>query len=799
MTRFGDTDARADLVALGLLVAGAAAMLWELITLVGVPVARDMQMFFVPQKHLVWEALHNARVPLWSAYFGSGAPLMANFQSGVFYPPHWALAVLPFFAAFNLLVAFHFTLGGVSAYLLGRKIRMSPPAAFGCAAMWMLGGYYASLLNLMNGLQAAAWAPLLVYTVLDHLERRTLGSLGRFAVVLLLLLLAGEPQVVALTALVTSVVMQVRWRQHAGSARALPLLASFAVAVLFVIGLAMIQILPTLELLGESGRGTGLPYEEAAFYSLEPLRLINLFVPQSYADPTYRFGYRATIGLRDPYLYSIYPGVLWLLLLIFAWRDAARRRELVAWSGLAALGLLMALGHETPVFRIAFEHIPGVSAFRYPEKYFFLSALSLAVIGGFGIDAIRERRWRRTDPWLAAVVVLSLGSLRISWAAARGWLAERAGSFAYFAAQDNFDFAYGVWTRQLDTTLLIVLAAFVLVWLFRTGHLHLRLFTILLISLVSIDLGVAHRGLNPVVETEFYERTPLIASSLPLEEVRRDYRYWATGVDRLTGVVRVVRGVPIEAQKWMWQQTIAPNTGQFHRVLQHDSWDAIKLRRNVDERELLAILPEDDPRRWRLLRLNSVRYVYSLGALADGPFRRGAPLDSIPGQLYEVENPVPRAVVVHRTTYHKDEVEVINAVLEDAFDPMREVALIGDGGPAADPETDPEAPRSSARILSDTGEEVRIAVSVDRPGHLVLTDNFYPGWSAWVDGEEREVRLANFFFRAVVVGPEDSEVVFRYRSPAYERGRAITLTMLVLGLISSVAAGVLRRRNASVD
>ncbi|MFQ5689644.1 MAG: YfhO family protein [Gemmatimonadota bacterium] len=800
----GRRPRRADVgVACALALLGAG-FLWELVLQHGVPVARDMQMFFIPQKHILWEAFQQHRIPLWTELFGTGAPFLANFQSGVFYPPHWIYAALPYFPAFNLLVVFHFVLGGAFTYALARRIELSRGASWAVAVAFMLGGYFTSLLNLINALQAAAWAPAMAFALLRHVDRRSVGSFMALVMIVTLALLAGEPQTFLMAAFVAGGLALLRTTSRGPARRRLtPLVASLVLAALAVAGLAMVQLLPTARLIAHSGRGAGLGYGEASFFALDPIRLIHLVIPTDYRDPVYRFGMKSLIGRSNPWLFSIYIGAFAGPLICFAWRLRERRAETVFWSGLFLLGIVLGLGDHTPAFRWAFHHVPGISAFRFPEKYFFLSGISAAFLSGYGLEALRSRRWARPDT-AVAVGLLGLGlAVRLAWSSGKDGLRSYAAShFANPLLVAHFDFAYGVWSANLDKFLGLLFIGFVLVALYRRGVLTDAVFIILLLSTMTADFVVAHRNLNPVVGVSFYERSPRVTRYLPVDELRRDYRYRATGFDERAGVVQVARGVPLEAQKWLWQQTMQPNTGQILGLLQHDTWDAIKLRRYVDEIEFYHLLPEAS-RRWRLLRLNSVKYVYSVRSLESEGEAHEIEMDSLPGHLYEVDDPLPRAYVVERARYYADEVETINGVLELGFDPHREVALIGDASvPRRRPGTDDFDPgeRSreagalasalpSARIVSDVGEEVRIRVSVRRPAYLVLTDSYYPGWRATVDGEVRDILLANFFFRAVPVRPGDHEVVFRYRSHPFRMGSRISLaTLLLLGIVSGAAS-----------
>ena len=66
---------------------------------------------------------------------------------------------------------------------------------------------------------------------------------------------------------------------------------------------------------------------------------------------------------------------------------------------------------------------------------------------------------------------------------------------------------------------------------------------------------------------------------------------------------------------------------------------------------------------------------------------------------------------------------------------------------------------------------------------VVLTDAFYPGWEAALDGAPVAVLRANTAVRAVVVPAGDHVVEMRYRAHSFRRG-------LVLAGIAAVLLGV---------
>ncbi|MCG8466944.1 MAG: hypothetical protein MJB57_01855 [Gemmatimonadetes bacterium] len=508
-----------QLVPVAILIAVGAGYLWEIASLTGVPIARDVQMFFVPQKRLLWEALQAREIPLWTPFIGTGAPFLANIQSGFFYPPHWLYAVLPFYVAFDLLIVFHVVLGGLFAFALCRRLGRGLAGSYVGAATWMLGGYFASLLNLLNALQAGAWAPGVAWAALGTMQSVATsvdtskvgglgsprGSIAVLAGVVACAALAGEPQSVLL-AMVCAAITVVTWsiREHPSRGTLLRSMGAYGVAALVVLGLVMAQVLPTLEFLSDSGRGSGLSLERAAAFDIKPVRLLYMFVPTDFRDPEYEFGLRSIIGSGDPWLFSIYLGALFPLLAALALRSD-RKREARVWLAAAALAILVGLGDSTPVFPWLFEHVPGLSAFRFPEKYFMIAAFAAMLIAAFGAEEATSARRHRGDRWWAlayvAVPLAVLGFINLRYDAVRDW----ALAFGNTRMAEDYAYAFGLWSQNLAKLAGFAALAVGLVWIYRKGRIQRHWFAILLGALVSGDLAIAGRHLNPVVDVEFYE------------------------------------------------------------------------------------------------------------------------------------------------------------------------------------------------------------------------------------------------------------------------------------------------------
>jgi hypothetical protein len=83
-------------------------------------------------------------------------------------------------------------------------------------------------------------------------------------------------------------------------------------------------------------------------------------------------------------------------------------------------------------------------------------------------------------------------------------------------------------------------------------------------------------------------------------------------------------------------------------------------------------------------------------------------------------------------------------------------AWVQDAGEKSQAETS-----QPARITTWTPNEIRLTAT--GPGILVLSEIAYPGWQAWIDGERREIQVAEGLLRGLTLGAGEHTVVYEYR------------------------------------
>lgn len=138
-------------------------------------------------------------------------------------------------------------------------------------------------------------------------------------------------------------------------------------------------------------------------------------------------------------------------------------------------------------------------------------------------------------------------------------------------------------------------------------------------------------------------------------------------------------------------------------------------------------------------------------------------------KIYQNLNVLPRAFVVHQARVVTGEEATLDILDDPGFDLGSQVVL------ATGQPLDAQPAASHVEILSYAPEEIELQVTTGETGYLVLTDTYYPGWTAAVDGTPVPIHRADLYFRAVALQPGEHQVVFRYRPVATYVGLAASL------------------------
>ena len=324
------------------------------------------------QQYFPWASYLNNHIkhfslPLWAPELGCGFPLLAEGQIGAFYPLHWILyLLLPFPFSYHLSFIVLFALAGFFTYLFARQFGLAASGATLATVVFLFGSSYAGLFNGVVAMRTLLWFPLSLYWTDKLLEE----GRGRFAAFLALSLCFGifgghmQWACYSMAACVVYFFGKGYFLRIPG--RRVPAML-FLAALTLGVGLAACQLLPTLELVAQSNRA-GATADFALQKSLNPFALATLFWP----------------AFKDFLGNDLYLGILPVCLAVSALFWGKERKALF----LALFGLLFVLlsfGRSNLLYVLAVEHLP-LRFFRQPSRLIFFASFSFSLLAGLGFD-----------------------------------------------------------------------------------------------------------------------------------------------------------------------------------------------------------------------------------------------------------------------------------------------------------------------------------------------------------------------------------------------------------------------------
>jgi hypothetical protein len=717
----------------GALAAGAAALAALVPFLSGLVAGqslyfRDLSLYFFPLRRFIAEGMRHGELRWWNPYIHEGEPLALP---ALGYPLDLLHALWPAEWFFSLLLALHLPLGALGAFALARALGAGRAGAFAAGAVYGLGGFAASTVNLYVYAQALGWAPL---AVLGLLKASGGGppraiALGALPVALCFSTTGLE---LALQAVVAALVLCPRPRR-------VPALAAAAGLGMMLASLPLLVVSGTV---AGSVRDRGFTTDVVLAHSVHPLTLVQTVVASLHGDTARlaeRWWGQNFFPRGFPYVLSLYLGAgVVALALVGARQGGTNGRRLAL---LAAGATLVCLGRWIG-WGALLEHAPALRVVRYPVKAFFSVHLAAALLAGLGLDALRRgppRVWRALAV-AAGALAAPLLLLPLLPSLAPGFMRWFAGGF----------FPPGMdWPRR-EAHLRFVLgdgaaggaagAAVALVALLvARGRLAPRVGSLSVAAVVVADLVRAGAGLNPHVPAA------ALRPSAEAEELAAAIR--AGGGRAFTCDVtsspaylaaRAARGERhVVWTLWSLSDTLTPAMNVAHAVPTAYSADLTMLvprARVLDEAEGCASIGPLLPR----LRAAGVTHVVSADplahpALAAQPELAPSRLAPLRIHVYRLASPLPRVSV-----------------------------RADDGRPLAAP------------WMRETPGRMEVRVEADRAAALVLRDAYAPGWTASVNGRPAEIEVEEGRYRAVRVAAGRSDVTFRYRPPRLTAGMALS-------------------------
>jgi hypothetical protein len=654
-----------------------------------------------------------------------------------------------------------------------RELGVSTQGSLAAAIAFVFGGYLISVHNMLNTLLSVSWYPLVIlcgYRMLRYGRRRWAIAGG---VSLCCMFLAGGVEILifALTSLLLLcpyfyLLPKSGVEKDPSLQRRLGLLG---LALIIFLGLSMVQLLPFLELYKLSDRAGWMTLEEATRWSLAPGDLFYFLMPDLYgsritADEYWKF---------QNYLKTIYVGPVSIFLAgIYFFRQGRRCLPLVAAMSMV---LILSLGRYTPLYPFLYKHLPLFSSLRYPAKFLFIFVFCLSVAAGLGLDLVRKRFSEKTRLnvrhqgllvgtaiFLALLLLLGRFFPTQTMGIALDW-------FGSFLESSSMPMALHNFNRLLFLTILTLMIIF-----FGLRGKLVRFGGPLLLILLTLDLFLGNRGFAQRLDAvSFHAETPMVKT---LKSDDQLYRYHVTADRRhLKLFWRNYRNFHLRRK-----EALGYDLMMEHHLFDIDGYN-VPLQTHYEKFISLIRNKPLDPPVPALLNMLNVKYVLAEGSV------------ELPGyewirdglgilKLYKNRNFMPRAFLIKDYQVLGSDQEFARVLHDPNFNPRDKVYLEKVPARFLALKREPPVPSLQKEVRVATYENNRLVVEVSTPraALLFMSEAYYPGWQAYVDGREEAILRANYIFRAIPVGPGSHtvEVVFQPRS--FKVGLALSLLTIVL-------------------
>lgn len=682
----------------------------------------------IPWKELSIQSLKVGNLPLWNPYNFAGTPLLANFQSGVFYPLNLIFFILPFVLAWSIFILLEPFLALLFTYLYLRNLNLRKLASLMGAISFSFSGFFIAWLTWGNILHTALWLPLILLSIDKifsnfkskiHFKKKLLWYLV-LLFSLISALFAGHLQVFFYLLSISIVYLIAAWLKHGKNFKLLySFVAVFAAAFL----LSLIQIIPTLSFISLSARNVDIvDWSTVAGWFIPWQNLIQFIVPDFFGNP-------ATLNYFGVWNYGEFVGYIGLGSLIFAFFSFFRRdKKTLFFFVVLLVSLIFAL--STVFAKIPFElNLPFISTSQ-PTRLIFIIDFCLSVLVALGLDYFM-RLEKKTK--VLHILVLFTFLFAAIWIGVMFIFKQQLGD-NFFVARQNL---------ILPTVLFIFNALLIVFATFVAREKVVKIIFSLIILLLVFDLFRFGWKFEPFTSKAYFFPSTTVTNFLQKQQ----------------GVFRVMSTD---------SRIFPPNFSSVYGIQTLDGYDPLYLRRFG---ELMAASNREKPDISSPFGFNriitshnylsnmsdfmNIKYVLSFEEIKDTKLKQVFSDGVV--KVYENTKVFQRAFFVENTYIAKDKEDAIKAMYDSNY-PLNKRAVVE--GVADKTLFKNNWSLGKVNIQNYSSNNVVLKTNTSGNAFLVLTDSYYPNWNALVDGKKTKIYLTDYNFRGIIVPKGQHEVKF---------------------------------------
>jgi hypothetical protein len=678
-------------------------------------------------------ALRQGSVALWDPYSFLGMPLIGQMEPGIANPFNLLLALAPLKDGHIQLyfvglwfVALH-CFAAIFAYLLVRDLGVSRGAGVIAGVFYATSGFMGNI-QWPQCLAAPILAPLVFLFLLRAMRGLAPVKNAAWAGVFLGIAWTGGHHVPPLLLTMTAFGVASSMFFRAGYRKQAA--TRFATMLVFMALIAAVQLLPSFEYGRRAIRWT----DSGALGWSDPIPYPEHEKYGLSPSDLLHVVWPGLPNAGDPFV-----GVLALSLAALAIWGAFRRVEVRAFVLVAVAALLYAMPKSNVLYGWLYSFVPMVEKAREPMMAVSMCQFAIAVLAGFGFDILLR------DPE---------SSLKSGVTRALLWFGlVTFGLFslvAYLKPTVTSTVFEGDPRIGMIALVGLLLAGVYVAW--RRRQISRRSVILLVLLLLIVEQGN---------ESAYYLYSMSSEAAVkylqPIEDTRDIARYLDTQ--------------PNPKRVEINENDVRFNFGQWNRI------DSVREYTTGMLEQMVKMQWWQD----RLARMYGVGYAISKQPLRPGQVDVFTSRSGL--KLFRNPDPFPRAWTVHQTRIVNNEDDAAKIVRDDTSLDLRALAVMVNRAPALE---NCPAPDRVLKVI-ESAEYSYVKVDMQCRGLVVISDSWYPGWRAEVDGHEAGLWRVDTVIRGVVVPKGSHEVRMVYRPASVYAG----FTCMLIGL---AGGGLMQRR-----
>lgn len=700
------------------------------------PLLSDVVSVLYPIKVYAVNLIKSGQLPLWNSKMFGGYPLLANFQLGLFFPTMFFYFIMPSIWAWTLQVVSQPLLACIFMYIFLRNLNLSKFSAIFGSIAYGFGGYMMIWLE-WNALGlTAAFLPLLLFTTDKLLQSKSKkwGVILSFAIALQIF--AGYPQV----AIYSFIAVGLRFLFKVFSIQNLLIVGFF-----FILGIAITSILlfPGFELFLNSQRRDEILGLDLAFLPYQ--NLIAFFAPDYFGNPaTYNFW-----GMGNYTYISIYSGLITIFLAIFSIFSKYKEKMVLFFILLLVLSLLIIL--ENPLSLWLYSNGFWGGSASSTIRAAFLVNFSLAALAAITLDRIDENFKKFTKFILISATLVFI--IFILTFGVKQLLVSNSINL-------NISIRNLLFPTFLSATILIMTIFF-----FR-----IKVYKYILLLILIAELFKFGWKFNTFSEVKFlFPETPVTNF---LESKKEE---------RIVGIETIPAN--------MWIPYGLSSAGGFDAVYPKNIATYIAVLNSSDinsSSTRYGLLENPDS---QLFDLTSSKYLVVLKKKGDKVAKEGDIRESFKSNKYKkvfedgsvvvLENvkSVPRAYAVKKTIYAKGR-DILKMLLDKNVD-IDNTAILE----SKNLEIRGEGIRTTLELSEISSGHFQVRGKIPRDSVVVLTNTFYPGWKAYLNGKTQDIYPINYTFMGIKINKNTDQIDLLYDPKSLKIGTTISLVSILIALL----------------